>query len=109
MAQRRHVGAVAEARVGAKSLRTREERRGVEEGSHHSRPHRKWSFLVGDAALTYHRLQARPGQHELHLLSQHGRRRLLLDEVVAPVDLQLGFQMRRRVQVLAVLSRTPTL
>lgn len=62
-----------------------------------------------DEVLTYHRLQAGPGQHELHLLSQHGRRCLLLDEVVAPVDLQLGFQMRRRMEVLAVLSRTPAL
>lgn len=62
-----------------------------------------------DEVLAYHRLQAGSGQHELHLLSQHGRRRLLLDQVVAAVDLQLGFQMRWRVKVLAVLSRTPAL
>jgi len=42
-------------------------------------------------AFTHHRLHAGPRDHELHLLGQHGRRGLLLDQVVAPVDLQLGF------------------
>lgn len=49
-------------------------------------------------------LQLCPRQHELHLLSQHGCRCFLLDQVVPPVNLQLGFQVRRWVQVFAVLT-----
>ena len=53
---------------------------------------------------THYGLQLGPRQHELHLLSQHGRRRLLLDQVVPAVDLQLGLQVGRGVQVLAVFA-----
>lgn len=49
-------------------------------------------------------LQLCSRQHELHLLSQHGCRGLLLDQVVPPIDFQLGFQVRRWVQVFAVLA-----
>lgn len=49
-------------------------------------------------------LQLCSRQHELHLLSQHGRRGLLLDQVVPPVNLQLGFQVWRWVQVFTVLT-----
>ena len=53
---------------------------------------------------THHGLHGGAGDHELHLLSQHGRRRLLLDQVVPAVDLQLGLQVGRGVQVLAVFA-----
>lgn len=49
------------------------------------------------------------GDHELHLLSQHGGGGLLLDEVIPPVDLQLGLQVSGRVEVFAVLSRAAAL
>ena len=58
---------------------------------------------------THYGLQLGSRQHELHLLSQHGRRRLLLDQVVPAVDLQLGLQVGGGVQVLAVLARASTL
>lgn len=54
-------------------------------------------------------LQLRSRQHELHLLSQHGGGGLLLDQVVPPVDLQLGFEVRRWVQVFTVLTRAAPL
>ena len=63
----------------------------------------------GGPEVTNHGLHGGAGDHELHLLRQHGRRRLLLDEVVAPVDLQLGLEVGRGVEVLAVLSRAATL
>lgn len=43
------------------------------------------------------------GAGDLHLLGEHGHV-LLLDQVIAAVYLQLRLQVRRRVQVLAVLS-----
>lgn len=49
-------------------------------------------------------LQLGSRQHELHLLSQHGRRGLLLDQVVPPVNLQLRFQVRRWMQIFTVLT-----
>lgn len=49
-------------------------------------------------------LQLGSRQHELHLLSQHGGSRLLLDQIVPAVNLQLGLQVRRGVQVLAVVT-----
>lgn len=55
-------------------------------------------------ASTNHRLHRGAGDHELHLLSQHGGRCLLLDQVISPVDLQLGLQVSGRVEVFAVLS-----
>lgn len=55
-------------------------------------------------ASTDHRLHGGAGDHELHLLSQHGGRCLLLDQVISPVDLQLGLQVSGRVEVFAVLS-----
>lgn len=58
---------------------------------------------------TNHMLHGGAGDHKLHLLSQHGRCRLLLDQVVSPVDLQLGLQVGRRMQVLAVFSRAAAL
>lgn len=58
---------------------------------------------------TDHGLHGCSGDHELHLLSQHGGRRLLLDQVVPAVDLQLGLQVSRRVEVFAVLSRAASL
>lgn len=67
---------------------------------------------VGQAAppvSTNHRLHRGAGDHELHLLSQHGGRCLLLDQVISPVDLQLGLQVSRRVEVFAVLSRAAAL
>lgn len=45
----------------------------------------------------------------MHLLSQHGCCGLLLDQVVPPVNLQLGFQVWRWVQVFAVLTCTAPL
>lgn len=54
-------------------------------------------------------LQLRSRQHEGHLLSQHGSRGLLLDQVVSPVNLQLSFQVWRWVQVFTVLSCAATL
>lgn len=76
-------------------------------------------FLVSHAALpvyshsseasTNHRLHGGAGDHELHLLSQHGGRCLLLDQVISPVDLQLGLQVSGRVEVFAVLSRATAL
>lgn len=58
--------------------------------------------VVGLAA--HYGLQLCSRQHELHLLSQHGCRCLLLDKVVPPVDLQLGFQVWRRMQVFTVVT-----
>lgn len=58
---------------------------------------------------TDHGLHGGAGDHELHLLRQHGGGRLLLDQVVTPVDLQLGLEMGRRVEVLAVLPRAAAL
>lgn len=60
-------------------------------------------------ASTDHRLHGGARDHELHLLSQHGGRCLLLDQVISPVDLQLGLQVSRRVEVFAVLSRATAL
>ncbi len=60
-------------------------------------------------ASTNHRLHGGAGDHELHLLSQHGGRCLLLDQVISPVDLQLGLQVSGRVEVFAVLSRATAL
>jgi len=60
-------------------------------------------------AGAHHGLHGGAGDHELHLLSQHGRRCLLLDQVIPPVDLQLGLQVSGRVEVLAVLSRAAAL
>lgn len=54
-------------------------------------------------------LQLCSRQHELHLLSQHGCRGLLLDQVVSPIDLQLGLQVWRWVQVFTVLTRAAPL
>lgn len=54
-------------------------------------------------------LQLCSRQHELHLLGQHGGGGLLLDQVVPAVNLQLGFQVRRRVQVFTVLPRAAPL
>lgn len=59
----------------------------------------------------HHRLQRGPRHHgigQLHLLGQHGHV-LLLDQVVPAVDLQLRFQVRGWVQVLAVLPRAAAL
>lgn len=58
---------------------------------------------------TNHRLHGGAGDHELHLLGQHGGRCLLLDQVISPVDLQLGLQVGGRVEVFAVLSRAASL
>lgn len=52
---------------------------------------------------TYHSRQTGSWQHELHLLGQHGCSRLLLDQVVPSVDLQLTLQVRWGVQVLTVI------
>lgn len=60
-------------------------------------------------ASTNHRLHRGARDHKLHLLSQHGGRCLLLDQVISPVDLQLGLQVGRRVEVFAVLSRAAAL
>lgn len=60
--------------------------------------------MVVGAWAAHYGLQLRSGQHELHLLSQHGSGGLLLDQVVPPVNLQLGFQVRRWVQVFTVLT-----
>lgn len=61
------------------------------------------------AAAAHYGLQLGSWQHELHLLSQHGRRGLLLDQVVPPVDLQLGLQVRRRMEVFAVVTGAASL
>lgn len=48
---------------------------------------------MGGDTCTYHRLQGGSRHHgigELHLLGQHGHV-LLLDQVIAPIDLQLRF------------------
>lgn len=68
-------------------------------GKHHS-------LLFGPEKLKgpYHRLQTGSRDHELHLLSEHSGRRLLMDEIVAAVNLQLGFQVWRRMEILAVFS-----
>lgn len=58
---------------------------------------------------TDHGLHGGAGDHELHLLRQHGGGRLLLDQVVPPVDLQLCLEVGRRVEVLAVLPRAAAL
>lgn len=53
----------------------------------------------------YYRLQLRSRDHgigQLHLLGQHGHV-LLLNQVVPPIDLQLGLQVRWGVQVFAIL------
>lgn len=68
--------------------------------SHAALPVNPYSGEAG----TNHRLHGGARDHELHLLSQHGGRRLLLDQVVSPVYLQLGLQVSRRVEVFAVLS-----
>ena len=60
-------------------------------------------------ASTNHWLHGGAGDHELHLLSQHGGRCLLLDQVISAVDLQLGLQVSGRVEVFAVLSRATAL
>lgn len=61
------------------------------------------------AAAAHYGLQLGSWQHELHLLSQHGCCGLLLDQVVPPVDLQLGLQVRRRVEVFAVVTGAASL
>ena len=58
---------------------------------------------------TNHRLHGGAGDHKLHLLGQHGGCRLLLDQVISAVDLQLGLQVSGRVEVFAVLSRAAAL
>lgn len=59
----------------------------------------------------HHRLQLCAGYHgvgQLHLLCQHDHV-FLLDEVVPPVDLQLGLEVGRGMQVLTVLPGTAAL
>lgn len=60
-------------------------------------------------ASTNHRLHGGARDHELHLLSQHGGGCLLLDQVISSVDLELGLQVSRWVEVFAVLSRATAL
>lgn len=62
------------------------------------------AFMCVLFSAAHNRLQLCSGQHELHLLSQHGRRGLLLDQVVSSINLQLGFQVRRWVQVFTIFS-----
>lgn len=59
--------------------------------------------------MTHYGLQLGSRQHELHLLSQHSCCGLLLDQVVPPVDLQLGLQVWRRVKVFTVLPGAASL
>lgn len=59
--------------------------------------------------MTHYGLQLGSRQHELHLLSQHGCGGLLLDQVVPPIDLQLGLQVWRRVKVFTVLTGAASL
>lgn len=54
-------------------------------------------------------LQLGSWQHELHLLGQHGRCCLLLNQVVSPVNLQLGLEVGRGVQVFTVVTRAASL
>lgn len=61
------------------------------------------------AGIAHYWLQLSSRQHELHLLGQHGCRGLLLDQVVPPVDLQLGLQVWRRVKVFTVLTGAASL
>lgn len=61
------------------------------------------------AAAAHYGLQLGSWQHELHLLSQHGCCGLLLDQVVPPIDLQLGLQVRRWVEVFAVVTGAASL
>lgn len=58
---------------------------------------------------SHYGLQLSSRQHELHLLGQHGGCSLLLDQVVPAVYLQLGLEMRRRMQVLTVITCTASL
>lgn len=58
---------------------------------------------------SHYGLQLSSRQHELHLLGQHGGCGLLLDQVVPAVYLQLGLEMRRRMQVLTVITCTASL
>lgn len=70
---------------------------------------KKTSAAWAAAAAAHYGLQLGSWQHELHLLSQHGCCGLLLDQVVPPVDLQLGLQVRRRVEVFAVVTGAASL
>ncbi len=50
-------------------------------------PEHKKKFLPNNIRGPHHRLQAGSGDHELHLLGEHGCCCLLLDEIVAPIYL----------------------
>lgn len=69
----------------------------------------RFMFKSRLAGITHYGLQLGSRQHELHLLCQHGCRGLLLDQVVPPIDLQLGLQVWRRVKVLTVLTGAASL
>lgn len=67
------------------------------------------SRLGGGWGDPYDGLQTVSGQQHLHLLGQNSCCRLLLDEIVAAIYLQLSFQVRGWMEILAVFSRAPTL
>lgn len=77
--------------------------------THKSQTLRGIQYEMNDRVGTYHSRQTGSWQHELHLLGQHGCSRLLLDQVVPSIDLQLTLQVRWRVQVFTVIPWTPTL